>query len=294
MSGGIIGAGVAPHTPRMGIEATAPDFVKAVIKGQYAMGEALRAARPDVIVINSAHWVCTFNWYVTCQNSHAGRCVSDEAPDLIPGIPYSYKGDPAYGAALVDEIKALGYPCHRNDSEYFKWDYGSWVPAHYLDPASEVPVVLVGTVVSADLEESMAVGTAVRRAAEKTGRRVAFFASCSFTHKLVRGPAALAERGAPGPRPQVHRHAERGPHQRGQALVPRIRPRRGWRDGRAQHRDHARLPRRGPVLQGPPVRALRPILGQRQRQPAARAGQLAPRLPREARPGYNRASRAGE
>ena len=188
MKGEIIRAGVVPHTPRMGIEAKAPDFVKGVIKGQREMGEALRGAKPDVIVINSAHWVCTFNWYVTCQRAHEGRCVADEAPDLIPGIPYRYKGDPEYAAALVEEIKALGYPCHRNDSDYFKWDYGSWVPAHHLDPAGEVPVVLVGTVVSADLKEAMAVGSAVRTAAEKTGRKAAFLASSAFSHKLVRGP----------------------------------------------------------------------------------------------------------
>lgn len=188
MSGGIVRAGVAPHTPRMGVEAKAPAFVKHLIAGSYAMGEALRAAKPDVIVVHSAHWVCTFNWYVTCQPVHAGRCVADEAPDLIPGVPYRYRGDPDYAAALVDEVKALGYPCNRNESEHFAWDYGSWVPAHYLDPKSEVPIVLIGTVVSADLKEAMAVGGAVRRAAERTGRRAAFIASCSFSHKLVRGP----------------------------------------------------------------------------------------------------------
>jgi len=188
MSGGIIRAGVVPHTPRMGIEEKAPHFVKDLIKGVYEMGQVLRAAKPDVIVVNSAHWVCTFNWYVTCQAEHKGRCVADEAPDLIGGMPYAYRGDPEYGSALVEEVRALGYPCNKNESEYFKWDYGSWVPTHYLDPKGEVPIVLIGTVVSADLKEAMDVGAAVRRAAEKTGRKAAFFASCSFTHKLVRGP----------------------------------------------------------------------------------------------------------
>jgi 3,4-dihydroxyphenylacetate 2,3-dioxygenase len=188
MSGGIVRAGVVPHTPRMGVEEKAPGFVKDLIKGSYDMGEALRAAKPDVVVMHSAHWVCTFNWYVTCQAEHRGRCVADEAPDLIGGVPYAYKGDPEYGAALVEEVRALGYPCNKNECEHFKWDYGSWVPTHYLDPKAEIPVVLIGTVVSADLKESMDVGSAVRRAAEKTGRKVAFFASCSFTHKLVRGP----------------------------------------------------------------------------------------------------------
>jgi 3,4-dihydroxyphenylacetate 2,3-dioxygenase len=172
----------------MGVEATAPAFVKDLIEGEYEMGRALRGAKPDVIVVHSAHWVCTFNWYVTCQATHQGRCVADEAPDLIPGIPYRYKGDPEYATVLVEEIGALGYPCNRNESADFRWDYGSWVPTHYLDPEGEVPIVLVGTVVSADLKEAMNVGTAVRRAGERSGRKVAFIASCSFTHHIVRGP----------------------------------------------------------------------------------------------------------
>ena len=64
---GLIRTVVAPHTPRMGIEEQAPDFVRALIQGQREMGEEIRAAKPDVLIINSAHCVCTFNWHVTCK-----------------------------------------------------------------------------------------------------------------------------------------------------------------------------------------------------------------------------------
>jgi hypothetical protein len=41
------------------------------------------------------------------RGQHEGRCVADEAPDLIPGMPYRYRGDPEFAAALVDEWKRL-------------------------------------------------------------------------------------------------------------------------------------------------------------------------------------------
>jgi hypothetical protein len=104
MAGGIIRAAVAAHSPRMGIEENAPDFVRPLIAGLREMGEAIRADRPDVIVVHSTHWVCTFMWYVTTQAVHKGVCVGDEIPDFIPGSPYQYKGDPEFAKAIIGEM----------------------------------------------------------------------------------------------------------------------------------------------------------------------------------------------
>lgn len=181
---------VASHSPRIGIEANAPDFLRGVIKGSYALGKAIQALSPDVIVLQSAHWVTTFTWYVTCQPHHRGNCVSDELPDLIPGQPYDRPGDPAFGAALVDALKAKDLLAERNVTEHYKWDYGTFVPLQYLDPAQRIPVVTMGTCIMADLDECYRVGVAVRDAAETSGKRVAFVASSALSHKLVRNPAA--------------------------------------------------------------------------------------------------------
>ncbi len=188
MAGDIICAAVTPHTPRMGVEATAPEFLAGVIAGSKAFGKRLRAAKPDLIVMQSAHWVCTFNWYVTCHTVHKGMCVADEAPDLISGLPYDRKGDPEFGRALVEQIKSLGVPCNRNESKHYHWDYGAFVPLQYLDPAQKIPLVLLSTCLSASLEECAAVGGAVAHTARKLGRRVAFLASSALSHDLVRGP----------------------------------------------------------------------------------------------------------
>ena len=190
MSGGVAMSAIASHTPRIGIEATAPAFLHGVIAGEYAMGRAIAALEPDVIVLQSAHWVTTFTWYVTCQAFHRGDCVSDELPDMIPGIPYERPGDPEFGTMLVEQIKAQGCLAGRNETPHYKWDYGTFVPLQYLDPAQRIPVVTMGTCILADLDECYRIGVAVRDAAVASKKRVVFVASSALSHRLVRDPTS--------------------------------------------------------------------------------------------------------
>jgi 3,4-dihydroxyphenylacetate 2,3-dioxygenase len=188
MAGGIVRVVVAPHVPRIGVEAKAPPFLKGVVAGLHAMGQELRAAKPDVFVLLSSHFVSTFNWQVTMHAEHKGVCVADEAPDLIPGFPYQRKGDPQFAEALVKEIQVVGVPVIRNETPHYAWDYGTYVPLNYLDPEQKIPVVVLPSVLAANLEECFSVGHAVRAAALASGRRVAFIASSALSHKLARGP----------------------------------------------------------------------------------------------------------
>jgi len=151
------------------------------------LGRALRELKPDLFVVNSSHWICTFGWYATCQSVHQGVCVADEAPDLIPGIAYTRKGDSEFASALVDEWQAQGLPGGRNDTPHYAWDYGSLVPLLYLDADADVPVVQIPTVILANQDECIQAGRAVHATAKRLGRRVVFLASSAFSHDLVRG-----------------------------------------------------------------------------------------------------------
>ncbi len=188
LTGGIIAGVVTPHTPRMAVEANAPEFLREVIAGSYALGEALRALAPDLLVLMSAHWVTTFPWYATRHARHKGTCIADEAPDMFDGIAYDRPGDPDFADALIDAIAATGRPAGRNDNPRYHWDYATCVPLQYLDPDQKLPVVTLGTCLMADLDECFEIGGIVAATAAATGRRAVFIASCAFAHDIVRGP----------------------------------------------------------------------------------------------------------
>src|SRR5436309_2456872 len=113
MMGGLIASVLSPHPPRMPLasgtragaqqsEALISERWQGLISGSEAMGAALRSLQPDLFVINSAHWVTSFDWFATCQDPHRGICVADEAPNLIPGLEYQFKGDPKFAKAFVE------------------------------------------------------------------------------------------------------------------------------------------------------------------------------------------------
>jgi aromatic ring-opening dioxygenase catalytic subunit (LigB family) len=184
---GVIAAAVVAHVPTLSRAEITPDFQRTLVEGERSLGESLRAAKPDLWVVASTHWVSTFNWFATCQGVHEGICVADEAPDLVPGMPYRYRGDPEFAGALVDEWQRLAIPAVRNDSPHYAWDYGTFVPLSHLDPHAEVPVVGVPSVLMADLGESLRAGAAIHAVAKRLGRRAVLVASTALSHALVRG-----------------------------------------------------------------------------------------------------------
>jgi 3,4-dihydroxyphenylacetate 2,3-dioxygenase len=185
---GVIAAGVVAHVPTLGRADITPDFQQTLVESERVLGAAVRRElKPDLWVVASTHWVSTFDWFATCQPVHQGTCVADEAPNLIPGIPYRYRGDPEFGAALVDAMKDASVPAVRNETLHYEWDYGTFVPLSHLDPGAEVAVVGMPVVLMADHGECFRAGAAVHATAKRLGRRVVFLASTAFSHVLVRG-----------------------------------------------------------------------------------------------------------
>ncbi len=188
MKTGVVAAATLAHVPTLSRKEITPEFQQTLVEGERRFGEEVRTRlKPDLWVLASAHWVSTFNWFATAQARHEGRCVADEAPDLVPGLPYSYPGDPEFAAALVEEWKAQNVPAVRNDSPHYSWDYGTFVPLSHVDPKGEVAVVSLPSVLMSDHAECRRAGAAVHAVAKRLGRRVVFLASTALTHALVRG-----------------------------------------------------------------------------------------------------------
>ncbi|HEV8616912.1 MAG TPA: extradiol ring-cleavage dioxygenase [Methylomirabilota bacterium] len=192
---GLAGAFLTVHTPRYCTYEAAfagklahPVFGP-VRDGLVAQATQVAAARPDAIVINSCHLITTFPTVVDGTPRHRGVLTAQEAPELIHGVAYDIPGDYDLAAALVDRGKAAGLMGTLANDVHYPLDYGTVMPlVCYLDRAQRIPTVPVSVCLSADLAESFAWGGHVVRAAADCGRRVAFAASGSVSHKLVRGP----------------------------------------------------------------------------------------------------------
>ncbi len=183
------------HTPRYCTYEAAfagklahPDF-RAVRDGLIEQGRELAAARLDVIVINSCHLVTTFPTVVDGTPRHRGVLTAQEVPELIHGVEYDFPGDYDLAAAMIDRGAAAGLQCVLANDVHYPLDYGTVMPiVCYLDRTQRVPVVPISVCLVADLQESFAWGQHIARSVAAAGRRAAFVASGSVSHKLVRGP----------------------------------------------------------------------------------------------------------
>ena len=187
MNKGVIACGIAAHVPTLSRRDLTPDYQLSLLQGELELGRRLRSLNPEVWVIISTHWVSTFNWFVTMQETHKGICVADEAPDLIPGIPYNYQGDPSFAQELLRQWSKQGIQYQENKTEHFSWDYGTYVPLSHLDPGAEIPVLSVPVVIMANKEECHRAGEAIYEAAKKLGKRTVVIASSALSHSLARG-----------------------------------------------------------------------------------------------------------
>jgi 3,4-dihydroxyphenylacetate 2,3-dioxygenase len=187
MNDGVLACGIVAHVPTLSRAEITPEYQNTLVEGERRLGKQLRALKPDLWVVISTHWVSTFNWFTTLHESHQGICVAEEAPDLIPGIPYEYKGDPEFASALLKEWTGRGIPCQENKTAHYSWDYGTYVPLSHLDPESEIPVVSIPVVLMANLEECLDAGSAIVKIAQRQKKRVVVLASSAFSHALVRG-----------------------------------------------------------------------------------------------------------
>jgi aromatic ring-opening dioxygenase catalytic subunit (LigB family) len=195
MAGRLLASVVTPHSPQLADPSTVPGHAAGILAGAEALGAAVRALEPDLIVLQSSHWATPFLWFVSAEARHRGVCRDPDASRALE-LPYDRPGDPVFAAALNEAIREAHLPVASMADGGRAWDYGSAVPLLHLDPAGRIPVVLLSTCMIASLEEGLIVGGLIRRMAAATGRRAVFVASSAFAARMVRGPQAWPPKAA--------------------------------------------------------------------------------------------------
>jgi len=184
----LVFAGVCSHAP--GItgrsERADPKLREPFYAAFSSMGEALRASRPDALLIVAAEHFA--NFFMNNMPAYAvGMADSYDGPIEDPawlGIPRRVvRGTPDLSRRLITEIQKSVDVTY---AEEWRLDHGIMVPLHFLDPQNSLPLIPVNINCQGPpltpLNRVWAFGEALRRAADKVPQRIALVGTGGISH----------------------------------------------------------------------------------------------------------------
>ena len=184
----LVFAGICSHAPGItGRAHLADPTVKAAFHDAfYAMGDELRAARPDALIVVGAE--------------HFGNFFMNNMPAFAIGMADEYEGpieDPGWLGIARTKVpgnaklstRIIGDVMQTVDvafAEEWKFDHAIAVPLHFLTPQHDLPVVPVNINCQGPpltpLHRAWAFGEALRRAADGVPERIAIVATGGISH----------------------------------------------------------------------------------------------------------------
>lgn len=198
MGDGLLGI-IAPHPPIM-VPEVGGARARATAASAESMAEAagiLRSFRPDTLVLMSPHAPVVRDAFVIDASE---RYSGDLGGFGAPQVSIHANGDPELAREIIDEAEHEGIPVLvRAASPALQpgiLDHGALVPLSYLDREGRYRLVEVA-LSYLPLPMHRQFGRAIRVAAERLGRRVAFVASGDCSHRLTPdAPAGYSPHGA--------------------------------------------------------------------------------------------------
>jgi 4,5-DOPA dioxygenase extradiol len=145
---------VAHGAPTLAIENNAyTDFLS-----QYAMDLPDRYARPEAIVIFTAHWESRVQ-QISSVDPYEMIYDFGGFPDELYQITYPAAGSPELAEEIAQLLAQEGIPYEKHTSRGL--DHGSWVPLRLLAPKADIPVVQLSVNPLLVAEEQYRIGRAL-------------------------------------------------------------------------------------------------------------------------------------
>ncbi|WP_404937018.1 3,4-dihydroxyphenylacetate 2,3-dioxygenase [Pseudomonas sp. JDS08PS003] len=162
---------------------------EAAIAGHKEIARRARELGADTAVVFDVHWLVNSGYHINCGEAFNGTYTSNELPHFIKNMTYDYQGCPPLGELIAAEANAADVRTLAHNIPSLELEYGTLVPMRYMH--MDVPTAEHFKVVSIAawcawhrLEDSFTFGAAVRRAIEKSDRKVLVLASGSLSHRF--------------------------------------------------------------------------------------------------------------
>ncbi len=169
---------------------------QAAIDGNREIGRRARAAGADTFVVLDTHWLVNAGYHINANKRFEGLFTSKEFPQFIKDLPYAYDGNPELGELIAQTAREDGVYALAHQVASLELEYGTLVPMRYMNPEADLKVVSVAAMCAVhSIEESRALGAAIRKAVEKSDAKVALLASGSLSHKIWSNELYVANNG---------------------------------------------------------------------------------------------------
>lgn len=170
----IVSAFLLPGNPLPLLAGDNPPWAE-LARGCRAAGEALRASRPDVLLIYSTQWLAVLDQLWQVRPHSIGTHVDENWYDY-GDLDIDIRADVELTTACIASANAQGIRSRPVDYDAFPIDTATIVASRFVDPDARIPAVIAASNVYHDFAKTEAIGALVRAEVEKQGKRAAVLA----------------------------------------------------------------------------------------------------------------------
>ena len=188
--GAIVGAMLCSHIPRLmmseeerikymqGVKTTLFDALPKMYE------EKLKNLDFDTFMIFDTHWNSLTHFVIDGREHHEGIYTSEEVPQMISDYPFDYMGDSELADSVKEEAEDIGLRVIVAHQASFPYHYPTLVPMRFLNQEQRHRVLPMSVTFTSSIENELAYGEAIRRAIERSDRRVVLVASGGLSHRF--------------------------------------------------------------------------------------------------------------
>lgn len=155
------------------------------IDGHREIARRAKELGATTVVICDTHWVLNAGFHINANDKFEGLFTSNEFPQFIQNLEYSYKGNPELGDAIARIASEKGAYTLSHHLDSLELEYGTLVPMRFMSREHGMKVISIGAWCTVhDHDESRIVGEAIRQAIEESDEKVLLVASGSLSHKI--------------------------------------------------------------------------------------------------------------
>jgi AmmeMemoRadiSam system protein A len=182
----ILNAVMVPHPPIILPEVGHGEEkkIRATVEAYAKAARFIAQEKPDTIVVTTPHSVMYADWFHISPGASAHGSF---LPFGAGGVRLSADYDTEFVATLCRAAQKIGFPAGTIGERDAALDHATMIPLYFLQKAygdtALPPIVRIG-LSGLPLTDHYTLGTMIRDAAEKLGRRVSVVASGDLSHRL--------------------------------------------------------------------------------------------------------------